>query len=151
MLNKKQTLVIVGGLAAGPSAAAKARRENEGMEIIVFEQSGDISYGTCGLPYFFSNVIKKEEDLLVSDPAQFSKRFQIDLRTFTRVTRIDAKAKKVFWENLKTKASGEQSYDKLVFATGAKPIWSKMPGMDAKNIFPSAPIVTGKQIGRAHG
>lgn len=128
--------MIVGGLAAGPSAAAKARRENEGMEIIVFEQTDDISYGTCGLPYFFSNTIKKEEDLLVSDPIQFSKRFQIDLRTFTRVTRIDAKGKKVFWENLETKASGEQSYDKLVFATGAKPIWPKMPGMDAKNIFP---------------
>lgn len=107
-------IVIIGGLSAGPSAAAKARREDEFAEILMFEKTADISYATCGIPYALSKHIKTREKLLVTDVELLRKRFKIDVHLNEEVTDIDVENQKVITPQ------GEYPYTKLVFATGAK-------------------------------
>ena len=116
-------IIVIGGLSAGPSAAAKARRENENAEIILFEKGANISYATCGMPYAFSGVIESREDLIVVKPDLMRDRFKIDVRMNEEVVDIDTDNKIV-----KTPL-GEYSYDKLVFATGAQSIVPPIKGI----------------------
>ncbi|AUS05574.1 FAD-dependent oxidoreductase [Pseudotamlana carrageenivorans] len=109
-------IIVIGGLSAGPSAAAKARRENEQAEIILFEKGANISYATCGMPYAFSGVIESRDKLMVVKPALLQNRFNIDVRLNEEIIKIDTAAKKVF------SSKGVYTYDKLIFATGAKSI-----------------------------
>ena len=109
-------IIIIGGLSAGPSAAAKARRENEHAEIILFEKGANISYATCGMPYAFSGVIEDRSNLIVVAPELLQNRFGIDVRLNEEIIKIDTENKIVFSKK------GDYSYDKLVFATGAKSI-----------------------------
>jgi len=109
-------IIIIGGLSAGPSAAAKARREDENAEIILFEKGANISYATCGMPYAFSGVIEDRSNLIVVKPELLENRFNIDVRLNEEITKIDTENKVVFSKNEK------YGYDKLVFATGAKSI-----------------------------
>ena len=109
-------IIIIGGLSAGPSAAAKARREDENAEIILFEKGGNVSYATCGMPYAFSGVIENRSNLIVVSPELLKNRFNIDVRLNEEIIKIDAENKIVFSKN------GDYGYDKLVFATGAKSI-----------------------------
>ena len=99
---KVRKLVIVGGVAGGASAAAKARRCSEEVEIIMYEKGPDISYANCGLPYYLSGVIEKREDLLITTSEFFRRRFQVDARTSTEVIQIDRDSKKVIVKNLNT-------------------------------------------------
>jgi NADPH-dependent 2,4-dienoyl-CoA reductase/sulfur reductase-like enzyme/rhodanese-related sulfurtransferase len=107
-------IVIIGGLSAGPSAAAKARREDEFAEILMFEKTADISYATCGIPYALSKHIKTREKLLVTDVELLRKRFKIDVHLNEEVTDIDVENQKVITPQ------GAYPYTKLVFATGAR-------------------------------
>jgi len=109
-------IVIIGGLSAGPSAAAKARREDENAEIILFEKGANISYATCGMPYAFSGVIEDRSNLIVIKPELLQNRFNIDVRLNEEIIKIDTENKVVY------SRKGDYSYDKLVFATGAKSI-----------------------------
>lgn len=109
-------IIIIGGLSAGPSAAAKARRENENAEIILFEKGENISYATCGMPYAFSGIIENRSDLIVVKPDLMRTRFNIDVKVNEEIVSIDTDSKIVYSDK------GEYSYDKLVFATGAKSI-----------------------------
>jgi len=109
-------IIIIGGLSAGPSAAAKARRENENAEIILFEKGENISYATCGMPYAFSGIIENRSDLIVVKPDLMRTRFNIDVKVNEEIVSIDTKNKIVY------SVKGNYSYDKLVFATGAKSI-----------------------------
>lgn len=109
-------IIVVGGLSAGPSAAAKARRENENAEIILFEKSANISYATCGIPYALSGVIDSRDKLMVVKSSLLEKRFNIDVRLEEEVLNIDTKNKVVISSN------GKYDYDKLMFATGASSI-----------------------------
>ncbi|MDH5608472.1 MAG: FAD-dependent oxidoreductase, partial [Cyclobacteriaceae bacterium] len=109
-------IIVIGGLSAGPSAAAKARRENENVEIILFEKSANISYATCGIPYALSGVIPSREKLLVVEANLLRERFNIDVRLQEEVLDIDPRQKIVVTSN------GIYDYDKLVFATGARAI-----------------------------
>ena len=109
-------IIIIGGLSAGPSAAAKARREDENAEIILFEKGANISYATCGMPYAFSGVIEDRSNLIVVKPELLQNRFNIDVKLNEEIISIDTENKIVF-----SKDNG-YSYDKLVFATGAKSI-----------------------------
>ena len=109
-------IIIIGGLSAGPSAAAKARREDENAEIILFEKGAQISYATCGMPYVFSGVIEDRSNLIVVKPELLQNRFNIDVRLNEEIVKIDTENKIVYSKK------GDYSYDKLVFATGAKSI-----------------------------
>src|SRR3954464_11540909 len=88
-------LVIVGGVAGGASAAARARRLSESAEIVVFERGPDASFANCGLPYYIGGEIVERDKLLVTRPAVLRDRYRLDVRTGTEVVAIDREAKKV--------------------------------------------------------
>lgn len=111
----KKKIIIIGGLSAGPSAAAKARRESEDAEIIMFEKSPNISYATCGIPYALSGVIPSRDKLLVVEANLLRERFNVDVRLNEEVIDINPDAKEI------TTSKGIYSYDSLVFTTGARP------------------------------
>ena len=114
-------VIIVGGVAAGASAAARLRRLDETAEIILLEKGDFISYANCGLPYHLGNVIPERDDLLVVPPEQFAAWFRIEVRTGSEAVRIDRAAKRL---RIRGKDGGEydESYDKLLLATGAVPV-----------------------------
>lgn len=103
-------------MSAGPSAAAKARRENEDAEIIVFEKSPNISYATCGIPYALSGTIPSRDRLLVVEANLLRERFNIDVRLNEEVIDVNPETKEVMT------TSGTFSYDSLIFTTGARPV-----------------------------
>ena len=109
-------IIIIGGLSAGPSAAAKARREDENVEILLFEKGTNISYATCGMPYAFSGIIENRSDLIVVDPELMKNRFNIDVKLNEEIINIDTEKKIVYSK------TNDYNYDKLIFATGAKSI-----------------------------
>ena len=86
---RAQRLVIVGAVAAGTSVGAKARRNDEEMEIVIYERDRDISYSGCGLPYFIGGTVPDADDLHPRDPAWFAKRYNIDIRTGHEVISAD--------------------------------------------------------------
>ena len=110
---KISKLVIVGGVAGGASAAAKARRCSEEVDIIMYEKGPDISYANCGLPYYLSGVIQRREDLLITTAQFFRRRFQVDVRTKKEVVRIDRDRKMVIAKDLDTDQTEEQPRDLL--------------------------------------
>ncbi len=128
-------VVIVGGVAAGASAAARIRRLNEKAEIVVFERSGYISYANCGLPYYIGDVITDSENLTLQTPESFYNRFRVDVNVHHEVIAINSKDKKVLVKNLVNGKEFEESYDKLVLAPGAKPSQPRISGMDTENVF----------------
>ncbi len=118
-----ERIIVVGGLSAGPSAAAKARRENEDAEIILFEKGANISYATCGMPYALSGVIESREDLIVVEPDLMRDRFNINVKMNEEVTEVDIDLKAVITPK------GKYFYDKLIFATGASSIVPPIKGI----------------------
>ena len=128
-------LLIIGGVAGGATAAARARRLNENAEIVLFERGEYISFANCGLPYYIGEVIKKRDSLLVTTVADFKNRYAIDIRIFTEVTAIDRKNKQVQIKNLQTGESYVESYDKMILSPGAEPFKPPINGIDLDNIF----------------
>jgi NADPH-dependent 2,4-dienoyl-CoA reductase/sulfur reductase-like enzyme len=128
-------LVIVGGVAGGATAAARARRLDEFAEIIVFERGEYISFANCGLPYYIGQVIKKRDSLLVTTAQALKDRYNINVRNFSEVTAIDRKNKEVTVKNLQTSESYTETYDKLILSPGAEPIKPQMEGIDMDTIF----------------
>lgn len=127
--------VIIGGVAAGAGCAARLRRLDEGAEIVLLERGPYISYANCGLPYYVGNVIKSEDALLVTKEEILQERFRVDVRTRNEVTAIDRKQKKIRVTDLAANRTYEESYDKLVIATGSSPLRPRIPGMDSERIF----------------
>lgn len=127
--------LIIGGVAGGATAAARLRRRDESMEIIIFERGKYISYANCGLPYYIGDVIKNRNSLLIQSPQAMKNKFNIDVRVENEVIHIDKENKKVNVRNLKTGDTYEESYDQLVIATGSSPIRPNIPGIDGSNIF----------------
>jgi len=132
---KRTKLVIVGGVAAGASAAAKARRCDEDADIVMFEMGDDISYATCGLPYYLSGVIAKRDSLLITTGEFFKNRFNVEVKTRHKVLGIDRNKQKVMVKDLTTGEMVEESYDRLVLATGADAITPPVPGVDLPFVF----------------
>lgn len=123
-------VLIVGGVAAGMSAATRLRRLREDAEIVVFEAGEHVSYANCGLPYFVSDVISMREALLLQTPESLWRRFRIDVRVNTRVNSIDREAKVVSAFNSITGTQLTEHYDYLILATGAKPRELSVPGAE---------------------
>jgi len=128
-------LVIVGGVAGGATAAARARRVDEHAEIILFERDEFVSFANCGLPYYVGGEIKDRDDLLVATVDMLTSRFNITIRTFSEVMKIDRAAKKVHIKNRQTGETYEETYDKLILAPGAAPIKPPLDGIDLDTIF----------------
>jgi len=123
-------LVVIGGGAAGMSAASVARRVDPGLEVVVCEAGGFAAYGMCGIPYFLGGVVPRAEDLLAYPPSEFSGRRGIDLRLNTRVQAIDVARRQV---NLA--GAGPLGYDVLIVASGADPARPPVPGLDQPRVF----------------
>lgn len=115
-------LLVIGGVAAGASAAVKARRTSEEWEILIYEKGDYISYANCGMPYYIGNIIKNRDDLLVVTPKYLKDRFNVEVKTKHEVIRIIPEGKKVLVKNLISGDIFEDRYDKLIIATGASPI-----------------------------
>jgi NADPH-dependent 2,4-dienoyl-CoA reductase/sulfur reductase-like enzyme len=130
-------LVVIGGGAAGMSAASAARRVDPGLDVVVCEAGGFAAYGMCGIPYYLGGMVAEPENLLAYPPATFREKRGIDLRLQTRVTGIDAAARRVhlgagprgvpFRESLE--------YDALVMASGADPVRPPVPGLGERGVF----------------
>lgn len=134
MENKKR-IIIIGGLSAGPSAAAKARRTDENAEIILFEKTANISYATCGIPYAFSGKIKDRDKLLVVKPDLLRKRFNIDVHLEEPVINIDPEKHIIYTPK------GEYVYDKLVYATGGTAIVPPLEGLEENENWANAKTI----------
>jgi NADPH-dependent 2,4-dienoyl-CoA reductase/sulfur reductase-like enzyme/rhodanese-related sulfurtransferase len=128
-------LLIVGGVAGGASAAARARRLSEEAEIILFERGPDVSFANCGLPYYLGGEIAERDKLLVVTPDRLRQRLRLDVRVRTSVLAIDRAAKTVRARDLATGREYEEAYDKLILAPGAAPIRPPLPGIDLPGIF----------------
>lgn len=128
-------LLIVGGVAGGASAAARARRLSEAAEIVLFERGPDVSFANCGLPYYLGGEISDRKKLLVTTPEMLRTRFNLDVRTRSTVESINRLAKSVRVRNLETGDQYDEPYDKLILATGAAPIRPAIPGIDLPGVF----------------
>ena len=128
-------LLIVGGVAGGASAAARARRLSEDAEIILFERGPDVSFANCGLPYYVGGKIADRNKLLVTTPDRLRSRFRLDVRTSSSVEAIDRVARTVRVRELSTGREYVESYDKLILAPGAAPLTPPIPGIDLPGIF----------------
>jgi len=128
-------LLIIGGVAGGATAAARARRLDERAEIILFERGEHISFASCGLPYYIGEVIKKREDLLVITAKAFMERYNIDVRIFSEVIAIDTRNKQVEVKNLKTGETYRESYNKIILSPGAEPVRPPLKGIELDHIF----------------
>lgn len=124
------TTVIVGGVAGGMSTAARLRRRDENMDIIVYEASENVSFANCGLPYYVGGIIPERDSLLLQTPAALKARLNLDVFVSHRVTSIDRDAKTVTVKNLTTGEEKTQGYDFLVLSPGATPFMPPIPGID---------------------
>lgn len=127
--------LIIGGIAGGATTAARLRRRNENMEIIIFEKGDYISYANCGLPYYIGDIIKNRDALLLQTPQAMKNKFNIDVRVASEVIKILPEENKIIVKDLKTKKEYEESYDNLVIATGSSPIKPSIKGIENENIF----------------
>ena len=128
-------IVIVGGVAGGASCATRARRLSEKAEIIIFERGHEIAFANCGLPYYISDVIDDEDELIIATPASFRDTFNIEVRTESDVIAIDRETKEIHVKDLRTASTYRERYDALVLAPGATPIRPSLPGIDLPGIF----------------
>lgn len=128
-------IVIIGAVAAGTSAAAKARRNDERAGIKIYEMDRDISYSGCGLPYYIGGSIPDRERIVPRDAAYFKKKYNIDIFTRHRVLEIAPAEKRLTVLDLESGREFKESYDRLVIATGAKAVIPKIEGIDKSNVF----------------
>ncbi|WP_106449749.1 CoA-disulfide reductase [Trichococcus alkaliphilus] len=132
----KRKIVIIGGVAGGATAAARLRRLNEEDEIVIFEKGEYISFANCGLPYHIGGVIQERDNLLLETVGGMAKKFNIGIKNFSEVVKINRGKKTITVKHVITGAMTEESYDKLIISTGAKPIKPAIEGIeDAQNVF----------------
>ena len=122
--------IIVGGVAAGMSAATRLRRLQEDADITVYEMGENVSYANCGLPYFLSDTISDRNALLLQTPESLHSRFRLDVQVNHVVTAINKDQKSITVKNLVSGESFEDHYDFLVLATGAKPRQPQIKGIE---------------------
>jgi len=126
-------ILIVGGVAGGATAAARARRISEDAEITIVEKGKSVSFANCGLPYYVSRDIEKRSKLLLQTPAGFLRRYGVRVLTETQATRIHREGKRVTVRG--PKGESQLEYDALILAQGSQPIVPKVPGISAPHVF----------------
>lgn len=127
--------IIIGGVAGGASAAARLRRLDENMEIIMIERSGYVSYANCGLPYYIGQKIKEKEVLTLQTPESFQSRFNITVRVKQEVIKIDPEKKTIHVKDLINNTTYLETYDRLILSPGAKSIIPPLPGINSPHVF----------------
>ncbi|HIP97337.1 MAG TPA: CoA-disulfide reductase [Anaerolineae bacterium] len=131
----RERLIVVGGVAAGMSAASKAKRVNRDLDVVVYEKSGFVSYGSCGLPYYVAGVVRDHNGLIARTPAEFASR-GIAVHVHHQVTEIDATRQVVRVVNLDNGQEWTEPYDRLLIATGGRPAVPRdLPGKDLPGVF----------------
>ncbi|NLP35091.1 MAG: FAD-dependent oxidoreductase [Clostridiales bacterium] len=128
-------IVIIGAVAAGTSAATKARRNNEKAEIIIYDKDSFISYSGCGMPYYIGGKIESADELIPRDPTFFKSKYNIDIKIQHEVLSINPENKTLQVKNISTGEEFIDSYDKLVIATGASSVVPPIEGVDRDNVF----------------
>ncbi len=139
-------MLVIGGVAGGASVAARARRLDENLEIVIFERGQHVSFANCGLPYYVGEVIRDEDKLLVATPERFERRFAIEVRIENEVRAIDRERRELEIEELATGRRYREAYDVLVLAPGAEAIRPDIPGADLPGIFALRTIPDSRQI-----
>ena len=140
------TFVVVGGDAAGMSAASKAKRDDPDLEVVVFERGQWVSYGACGLPYYIKGEIQSLEDLVSVTPEQFREERDIDLRTGHDVVDVDPEARTVTAVDVETETEVVQSYDSLLLATGAAATTPPIDGLEHEGVYTLGSMSDGKEL-----
>ncbi len=126
--------IIIGGVAVGATVAARLRRMDENMEIVIFEKGEFISFANCGLPYHIGEVIKERDALILQTPQAMKDRFNLDVRVFSEVTSVDPENKTVTVSS-KEKGIYKESFDYLVVSPGSKPLKPGIKGIDSKKVM----------------
>ena len=129
-----EKVLIVGGVAGGASTATRLRRLDENLEIVIFEKGNYVSFANCGLPYYIGDIIQNRESLLVQTPESLKVRFNLDVRVNSEVIQVNGKDKKVKVK-IKNGEEYEENFDFLVLASGAKPLFPPIKGIENKTIF----------------
>ncbi|KAJ53726.1 NADPH-dependent 2,4-dienoyl-CoA reductase/sulfur reductase-like enzyme/rhodanese-related sulfurtransferase [Clostridium tetanomorphum] len=139
-------ILVIGAVAAGTSAAAKARRNDDTAEIVIYEKDKDISYSGCGLPYYIGGGIEDIGELAPRDSLFFKNKYNIDIFTGFQVLNINPELKGLKVKNLYTDEIFEDKYDKLIIATGAIPFVPNVKGIDNNNVFFLRNVESAKNI-----
>lgn len=128
-------IVVIGAVAAGTSAAAKARRNNDQAEIVIYERDTHISYSGCGLPYYIGGEVEEIDELTPRNPAFFKKKYNVDIFTGHEVLDVDVDHRQITVENLTSGEVFTDCYDKLVLATGASAFRPNITGVELDHVF----------------
>jgi len=129
-------VIIIGGVAAGTSAATEIRRNNKDAQIVIYEKDKYISYVGCGMPYYVSNEVERFDEIVPRQGEFFKAKHNIDVLTQHEVLSIDSHEKRLSVKNILTEEVFQDSYDKLVIATGAMSKMPEIKGANRKNVFP---------------
>lgn len=138
--------IIIGGIAAGTKAAAKARRENNNLQISLYIDENYISYSACGLPYFIEDLFSDPKKLIMRTKEQFKEKENIDIFLQHRVTKILPASNEIQVTNLEDNSELTIQYSHLLIATGASPFIPPISGIDAENVFTLRSVVDAVQI-----
>jgi NADPH-dependent 2,4-dienoyl-CoA reductase/sulfur reductase-like enzyme len=143
-----ERLIVIGGDAAGMSAASQARRLRgpDELEIVAFERGPFTSYAACGIPYWIAGSIDERDRLVARDPDTFRRDHHIDVRTRHEVVAIDLDAREVTVHDLEAGGTATHGYDQLLVATGATPMRPPIPGIDAAGVFGVQTLEHGQQV-----
>ena len=128
-------ILIIGGVAAGATAAAKARRISPDAQITMLEAGPDISFANCGLPYYIAGDIKNRSSLILQSPESFKEQYDVDVHTHTLVTAIDKEARMVETVDGRDGSKNSYGYTKLILAQGGRPVQPDLPGADTDHVF----------------
>lgn len=146
-----ERLVVIGGDAAGMSAASQARRRRSetDLEIVAFERGHYTSYSACGIPYFLSGTVADFDRLIIRSPERFRERYGIDARVRHEVVEIDLDRRTVLVRDLDAGRDHREGFDQLMVATGATPVRPPWPGIDATGVFGVQVLDDARAVDRA--
>jgi len=130
-----EKIIIIGGVAAGATAAAKVRRISADAQITLLEAGPDISFANCGLPYYIGGDIKSRSKLILQSPESFNQQYNVEVHIHTTVTAINRKEHFVITHNTRTSETKEFPYTKLILAQGGRPVKPALPGADQSHVF----------------
>ena len=133
-------IVVVGGVAAGASAATKARRTDEQAEVTIFERGPYVSFANCGLPYYVGGDIPRLSELLMMTPRRFADRYRIQVELRQEAVAVDTAGKRVEVQDQQSGAHRWVEYDQLIIATGGRPVMPPIPGITLPGVFPMTTV-----------